>query len=52
MASSLDHGGHAILSGILIDEREMMVQVLTDAGWRITEEDREENWWSTTVART
>ncbi len=52
MASALDHEGHAILSGILIEEREMMARALTDAGWSITEEDREENWWSATVART
>jgi len=52
IASALDRDGHAILSGILVEEREMMVKVLTDSGWRITEEDREENWWSATVAHT
>jgi ribosomal protein L11 methyltransferase len=52
MARALDESGHAILSGILIDEREMLVRALTEAGWRIAEEDREENWWSATVART
>jgi len=51
MATALAHGGHAILSGILIEEREMMVHVLTDGGWRLIEEDREENWWSATAAR-
>ena len=52
IASALDRGGHAILSGILVEERDMMARALADGGWSITEEDREENWWSATVART
>lgn len=52
MASALAAGGRAILSGILTDERGMMVRALEESGWRIEAEDREENWWSATVAVT
>jgi ribosomal protein L11 methyltransferase len=52
MANALAGGGRAILSGILIDERDMMVRALSDGGWRIEAEDHEENWWSATVAVT
>jgi ribosomal protein L11 methyltransferase len=51
MAASLTHDGCAILSGILVSEREEMVRVFTESGWRIVEEDREDNWWSATIAR-
>jgi ribosomal protein L11 methyltransferase len=50
IATALDDDGHAILSGILVDEREMMVRALTDGGWHIVAEDREETWWSATIA--
>ena len=49
IAESLSEGGHAILSGILAEEREMMTDALTRAGWRIVSEDVEENWWSVMV---
>jgi ribosomal protein L11 methyltransferase len=52
IASALERGGHSILSGILIDEREMMVQVLSGGGWRLVAEDQEENWWTATVSLT
>ena len=51
MASAIAEGGHIILSGILFDERDMMTRVLGEAGWRIDAEDREESWWSATIAR-
>ncbi|MGH7618701.1 MAG: 50S ribosomal protein L11 methyltransferase [Gemmatimonadaceae bacterium] len=51
LARALDDGGHAILSGILGDEREMMVRALAGGGWVIVAEDSEENWWSATIAR-
>ena len=46
IAESLSEGGHAILSGILTDEREMMSQELTRARWEIVSDDVEESWWS------
>ena len=43
---SLSSGGHAILSGILTDEREMMSAALEGGGWSIIADDAEESWWS------
>jgi ribosomal protein L11 methyltransferase len=43
--------GRVILSGILFTERDDMIRALTDAGWRVEEEDQEDAWWSTTIAR-
>lgn len=51
MALALSDGGHAILSGILVAEREMMSRALHDGGWRIMAEDSEDAWWSATIAR-
>jgi ribosomal protein L11 methyltransferase len=51
IASTLDHGGSAILSGILDEERPMMLRALDDAGWVVDAEDREDIWWSATIAR-
>lgn len=47
---SLTAGGHAILSGILLEERERMVDALSRADWRIVSEDTEEGWWSVLIA--
>jgi ribosomal protein L11 methyltransferase len=52
MASALTASGHAIVSGILIDERDMMMRAIDDGGWRLEAEDREENWWSATISHT
>jgi ribosomal protein L11 methyltransferase len=51
MTSAIAECGHIILSGILFDERDMMTRDIGEAGWRIDAEDREENWWSATIAR-
>jgi ribosomal protein L11 methyltransferase len=51
MGASLAAGGHAILSGILVSERDEMQDVLEDSSWRIVEEDHEDNWWSATITR-
>jgi ribosomal protein L11 methyltransferase len=51
ITDALELNGRAILSGILQDERDDLVQVLTDSGWRIEAEDREEIWWSAVIAR-
>ena len=42
---------HAILSGILLDERSMMVEAVMDGGWTIVFEDAEDEWWSVLIER-
>lgn len=51
MAGALGPGGRAILSGILRDERAMMVERLDAGGWAIEDEDAEDIWWSATISR-
>jgi ribosomal protein L11 methyltransferase len=51
MAAALEPDGRAILSGILSDERGDVVDALERDGWRIENEDSEDGWWSTTIAR-
>ena len=51
MADALEAGGSAILSGILDEERPMMLRALNDSGWVVDAEDREDIWWSATIAR-
>ena len=51
MAMTLEPGGSAILSGILDEERPMMLRALHDSGWVIDAEDREDIWWSAAIAR-
>jgi ribosomal protein L11 methyltransferase len=51
IGASLREGGTAILSGILYEERETMLQVLAAHGWRILEEDAEDIWWSVSIAK-
>jgi ribosomal protein L11 methyltransferase len=51
IASSLSVDGHAILSGILIEERAMMLEALAANGWRVLGEDAEDGWWSVVIAR-
>jgi len=48
---SLAEHGRAILSGILVEERETMREVLAAHGWQVIEEDAEEIWWSASIAR-
>lgn len=48
---SLMDGGRAVLSGILLEERAMMLESLTNNGWRVLDEDSEDIWWSVAVAR-
>lgn len=48
---SLNEGGVAILSGILYEERDRMLEVLQDGGWRTDAEDHEDAWWSVRVMR-
>jgi ribosomal protein L11 methyltransferase len=51
MARSLTPGGRAVLSGILLGEREMMCDRLSDTGWTVVDEDVEDIWWSATISR-
>ena len=48
---ALTPDGEAILSGILLEEREMMRNELDDRGWKIVAEDAEGLWWSARIAR-
>jgi ribosomal protein L11 methyltransferase len=51
MARALGAGGHAILSGILKSERDMMTHALTERGWTLEAEYAEGEWWSSVIAR-
>jgi ribosomal protein L11 methyltransferase len=48
---ALTADGEAILSGILLDERETMLAALDRGGWRIVAEDVEGAWWTARIAR-
>ena len=49
IAGALTEDGAAILSGILHEEREVMLKSLKDHGWTITHEDAEDIWWSVAI---
>ncbi len=49
--SALTADGEAILSGILLDERDAMLAALARDGWRVVAEDIEGAWWTIHVAR-
>lgn len=51
MGAALREGGSAILSGILLEERATMLDVLAAHGWVILEEDAEDIWWSVSIAK-
>ena len=51
IASALEADGRAILGGMLVSERQEMIDAFTSAGWRVENEDSEDGWWSTTIAR-
>ncbi|MCY7378918.1 MAG: 50S ribosomal protein L11 methyltransferase [Gemmatimonadaceae bacterium] len=51
IAASLAVDGAAVLSGILVEEREAMRQVLDAGGWLVIEDDVEGIWWSAHIAR-
>ncbi|MEP6620344.1 MAG: 50S ribosomal protein L11 methyltransferase [bacterium] len=51
IAVSLTRDGQAILSGILVEEREMMLKELDRLGWTVSAEDAEGMWWSALIAR-
>jgi ribosomal protein L11 methyltransferase len=49
MRAALSRDGHAILSGILSTEREMILSAMSNE-WRLVDEDSEDIWWSATIA--
>ncbi len=51
IASSLTPDGEAVLSGILVDERAAMLDLLHSSGWVLLAEDLEGMWWSARIAR-
>lgn len=51
IAASLTPDGEAVLSGILVEEREMMLHSLLAGGWTLLDEDIEGSWWSARIAR-
>jgi ribosomal protein L11 methyltransferase len=51
IAAALTVDGQAILSGILLEERDAMIAVLHENDWRVEGEDAEGEWWSTIVRR-
>lgn len=50
MKVALSPDGQAIISGILVDEREEIVRALEAEGWKIQREDTEDAWWSALIA--
>jgi ribosomal protein L11 methyltransferase len=51
IAAALTADGQVILSGILFDERDMMLEQVARGGWAVEHEDREGDWWSVTIRR-
>jgi ribosomal protein L11 methyltransferase len=51
MRDSLAPAGRAILSGMLLEERAMMVSEIESGGWHIDMEDAEDEWWSVLISR-
>ena len=47
---SLEHKGHAILSGILVEEKEHMLSEFA-SDWSVVSTDSEEGWWSVLIER-
>jgi ribosomal protein L11 methyltransferase len=51
MQRALPTGGKAVISGILVSEREHCVASLAVDGWIVESELREGEWWSSVIAR-
>ena len=51
MYRALPSGGKAVISGILVSEREHLLSSLAVDGWRLESELREGEWWSSVIAR-
>jgi len=51
MHRALPPGGRAVISGILVSERDDMLASLAVDGWSLESELREGEWWSSVIAR-
>jgi ribosomal protein L11 methylase PrmA len=51
IVESLTEDGEAVLSGILVEERAAMLDVLGAGGWEVLGDDVEGMWWSARIAR-
>jgi ribosomal protein L11 methyltransferase len=51
MHRALPPGGRAVISGILVTEREHLLTSLAGDGWHLESELREGEWWSSVIAR-
>lgn len=51
MSRALPSGGRAVISGILVTEREHLMASLAADGWTLESELREGEWWSSVIAR-
>jgi ribosomal protein L11 methyltransferase len=51
MRRALPPGGRAVISGILVTEREHLLSSLALDGWRLESELREGEWWSSVIVR-
>ncbi len=49
--AALPAGGHAILSGLLIEEQARMRQAFAAGGWQEVASDEEGAWWSVAIQR-
>ncbi len=51
ISDSLGPRGSAILSGILAEEKDRMLEVLGSGGWTVLSQDEEAGWWSVLIER-
>ncbi|MEO6444804.1 MAG: 50S ribosomal protein L11 methyltransferase [Gemmatimonadaceae bacterium] len=51
MHAALRPAGAAILSGILVDERDAMLEAFNRDQWRVVRDDVEDVWWSVSIAK-
>lgn len=51
MLSALRAGGAAVLAGILVEERDTMLEAFSPDHWRVVREDVEDVWWSVSIAK-
>jgi ribosomal protein L11 methyltransferase len=51
IADALAPGGIAILSGILVEERDSVERAAQSSGWRVLDTDEEGAWWSVALGR-
>ena len=51
MHAALRPGGFAVLAGILVEEKEFMLEALQSDGWRLVNEIVEDAWWSISIAK-